>query len=141
MKYDYDVIIIGSGPAGFSCAMQSTKFGKKVLMVEAADSSLGGTWINKGTVPSKALRAAAKLIQSFQTQFGDEKGRKPFERFRMEDIMDYKQPIVESKNRKIKDDIIKNEVDTARGWGKITDPHTVEAVSYTHLTLPTKRIV
>lgn len=126
MKYDYDVIIIGSGPAGFSCAMQSTKFDKKVLIVESNDANLGGTWVNKGTVPSKALRAAAKLIQSYHYQFGDEKGRKPYERFRMEDIMDYKRPILESKNKKIKDDIIKNEVDTARGWGKIVDKNTVE---------------
>ncbi|MDX1640269.1 MAG: Si-specific NAD(P)(+) transhydrogenase [Balneolaceae bacterium] len=130
MKYDYDVIIIGSGPSGFSCAMQSTKFDKKVLIVESNDSNLGGSWINKGTVPSKALRAAAKLIQSYHYQFGDEKGRKPFERFRMEDIMEYKRPILESKNKKVKDDIIKNEVDTARGWGKIIDPNTVEVFSH-----------
>lgn len=128
MKFDYDVIIIGSGPAGFSCTMQSTKFDKKVLIVEASDSNLGGTWITKGTVPSKALRAAAKLIQSFESQFGDEKGIKPFERFRMEDIMEYKQPILESKNKKVKEDIIKNEVDTARGWGRIIDKNTVEVV-------------
>ncbi len=126
MKYDYDVIIIGSGPAGFSCAMQSTKFDKKVLIVEASENNIGGSWINKGTVPSKALRAAAKLIQSFHSQFGDEKGRKPYERFRMEDIMDYKKPILESKNKKIKEDIVKNEVDTANGWGKIIDENTVE---------------
>lgn len=130
MKYDYDVIIIGSGPAGFSCAMQSTKFDKKVLIVEASDTNLGGTWIHKGTVPSKALRAAAKLIQSFHSQFGDEKGRKPYERFRMEDIMDYKRPILESKNKKIKDDIIKNEVETAHGWGKIIDANKVEVFNY-----------
>ncbi|MDR9365551.1 MAG: Si-specific NAD(P)(+) transhydrogenase [Balneolaceae bacterium] len=126
MKYDYDVIIIGSGPAGFSCAMQSTKFGKKVLIVEASEENLGGSWINKGTVPSKALRAAAKLIQSFHSQFGEERGRKPFERFRMEDIMDYKRPILESKNKKVKDDIVKNEVETANGWGKIIDANTVQ---------------
>jgi NAD(P) transhydrogenase len=126
MKFDYDVIIIGSGPAGFSCAMQSTKFDKKVLIVEASAQSLGGSWISKGTVPSKALRAAAKLIQSFNRQFGDEKGRKPFERFRMEDIMEYKKPILESTNKQLKDDIIKNEVETARGWGKILDANTVQ---------------
>ncbi|TVQ03544.1 MAG: Si-specific NAD(P)(+) transhydrogenase [Balneolaceae bacterium] len=128
MKYDYDVIVIGSGPAGFSCAMQSTKFDKKVLIVEASTYSLGGSWISKGTVPSKALRAAAKLIQSFNKQFGDEKGRKPYERFRMEDIMEYKKPILESKNKQVKDDIIKNEVETARGWGKILDANTVEVI-------------
>ncbi|NBB77531.1 MAG: Si-specific NAD(P)(+) transhydrogenase [Bacteroidetes bacterium] len=125
MKYDYDVIVLGSGPAGFSCAMQTTKFGKTVLIVEADDSKIGGTWINKGTVPSKALRSAAKLLQSFHKQFGEQDGRKPYEIFRMEDIMDYKRPVLESKNRKVKEDIIKNEVATARGWGEVVDPHTV----------------
>jgi NAD(P) transhydrogenase len=130
MKYDFDVIIIGSGPAGFSCAMQSTKFNKKALIVEASDKTIGGSWIHKGTVPSKALRAAAKLIQSFHSQFGDERGRKPYERFRMEDIMQYKKPILESKNKKVKDDIIKNEVETVRGWGYIKSPNTVEVVDH-----------
>ncbi|PKD45276.1 Si-specific NAD(P)(+) transhydrogenase [Rhodohalobacter barkolensis] len=125
MSFDYDVIIIGSGPAGFSCAMQSTKFDKKVLIVEADDNHLGGTWLNKGTVPSKALREAADLIQDFHTQFGDEKGRKPFERFRMEDLLSYKKSALDSKNRKVKTDLIKNEVETARGWGEIVDEHTV----------------
>ncbi len=128
MKFDYDVIIIGSGPAGFSCAMQSTKFDKKVLIVEANDTNMGGSWISKGTVPSKALRSAAKLIQSFQSQFGDEKGRKPYQQFRMEDIMKYKSPILESKNRNYVDDIIKNEVHTARGWGRIIGKNEVEVI-------------
>lgn len=126
MAFDYDVIIIGSGPAGFSCAMQSTKFDKKVLMVEADAKNLGGTWLNKGTVPSKALREAADLIQRFHSQFGDERGRKPYERFRMEDLLLYKKTILENKNKKVKTDLIKNEVDTARGVGSVIDDHTVE---------------
>jgi len=126
MSFDYDVIIIGSGPAGFSCAMQSTKFDKKVLIVEADDNHLGGSWLNKGTVPSKALREAADLIQDFHSQFGDEKGRKPYERFKMDDLLSYKKVALESKNKKVKNDLIKNEVETARGWGEIVDEHTVK---------------
>lgn len=129
MAFDYDVIILGSGPAGYSCAMQSTKFDKKVLMVEADPANLGGTWLNKGTVPSKALREAANLIQKFHTQFGDERGRKPYEKFRMEDLMLYKKSILESKNKKVKHDLIKNEIDTARGYGKIIDKNTVEVTN------------
>lgn len=125
MAFDYDVIILGSGPAGFSCAMQSTKFDKNVLIVEADTSRLGGTWLHKGTVPSKALREAANLIQKFHAQFGDEKGRKPYEKFRMEDLLLYKKAILESKNKKVKQDIIKNKIDTARGRGTILDEHTV----------------
>jgi len=130
MQFDYDVIVIGSGPAGFSCAMQSSKFDKKVLMVEANKEFFGGTWINKGTVPSKALREAAKTIYKFHSQFGDEKGRKPYERFRMEELLQYKQTILESKNKKVKDDLIKNQIDTIRGFGKLVDKNTVSVTNH-----------
>jgi len=129
MKFDYDVIIIGSGPAGFSCAMQSSKFDKKVLIVEANADHLGGTWINTGTVPSKSLREAAKSIHNFHSQFADEKGRKPYEKFRMEDLLQYKKSILENKNQKVKNDLIKNEVETYRGWGKIIGKNEVEVTN------------
>lgn len=126
MSKDYDVIIIGSGPAGYSCAMQSSKFDKKALVIESHDKYLGGTWINSGTVPSKALRESANTILKFDTQFGNKKTGKPYERFRMEDLLQYKNEVLEQENRKIKNDLIKNEVDVARGFGRIVDEHTVE---------------
>lgn len=126
MSRDYDVIILGSGPAGFSCAMQSSKFDKKALVVESHEKYLGGTWINTGTIPSKALREAAKTILDFNSQFGDSESKKPYERFRMADLLQYKDEILENENRKAKNDLIKNEVDVVRGFGRITDPHTVE---------------
>lgn len=130
MSRDYDVIIIGSGPAGFSCAMQSTKFGKSALVIESHIKYLGGTWINTGTVPSKALREAAKTIVEFNSQFGDENGKKPYERFQMADLLQYKQEILEKENRKVKNDLIKNEVDVARGFGQLIDEHTVEVETH-----------
>ena len=130
MNRDYDVIIIGSGPAGFACAMQSSKFDKKVLVVESHKKYLGGTWINSGTVPSKALREAAKTIQEFDDQFGDNDNQKPYERFRMSDLLQYKQEILEKENRKVKNDFIKNGVDVARGFGKLINPHTVEVETH-----------
>lgn len=126
MSRDYDVIIIGSGPAGFSCAMQSSKFDKKALVIESHEEHLGGTWINTGTVPSKALREAAKTILDFNSQFGDEEARKPYERFRMADLLQYKDEILEQENLRAKNDLIKNEVDVVRGFGRIVDGHTVE---------------
>ncbi|MEX0771427.1 MAG: Si-specific NAD(P)(+) transhydrogenase [Balneolaceae bacterium] len=130
MSYDYDLIVIGSGPSGFSCAMQSSKFDKKVLVVEAHEDHLGGTWINTGTVPSKSLREAAKTIYRYHTQFEDKHNRRPFERFRMEDLLQYKQSIMDAKNKKVKNDFIKNEVDTAHGVGKLLDAHTVEITDH-----------
>lgn len=126
MNRDYDVVIVGSGPAGFSCAMQSSKFDKKALVIESHKEYLGGTWINTGTVPSKALREAAKIISEFNKQFGDHESKKPYERFQMADLLQYKQEILEKENRKVKNDLIKNKIDVARGFGRIIDAHTVE---------------
>lgn len=130
MSRDYDVIILGSGPAGFSCAMQSSKFDKKALVVESHEKHLGGTWINTGTVPSKALREAAKTIVEFNTQFNSEEEKKPYDLFHMEDLLQYKNKILERENRKVKDDFIKNEVDVARGFGRLVDGHTVEVETH-----------
>ena len=55
-KTDYDLIAIGSGPAGQRAAVQAAKLGKRAAVVERADV-LGGASTNSGTVPSKALRA------------------------------------------------------------------------------------
>ena len=130
MSQDYDVIILGSGPAGFACAMQSSKFDKKALVVESHEKYLGGTWINTGTVPSKALREAAKTIVEFNTQFNREDKKKPYDLFQMEDLLQYKNKILERENRKVKDDFIKNEVDVARGFGRLVDEHTVEVETH-----------
>ncbi|NGP77304.1 Si-specific NAD(P)(+) transhydrogenase [Balneolaceae bacterium YR4-1] len=130
MSRDYDVIIIGSGPAGFSCAMQSSKFDKRALVVESHEKYLGGTWINTGTVPSKALREAAKTILDFNSQFNKEDTQKPYDRFKMEDLLQYKDEILEKENLRAKNDLIKNEVDVVRGFGKIVDENTVEVETH-----------
>ncbi|MCH8569725.1 MAG: Si-specific NAD(P)(+) transhydrogenase [Balneolales bacterium] len=130
MKYDYDLIILGSGPAGFSAAMQSTKFGKKVLLVEADEKNLGGAWINAGTVPSKALREAAATVYKYTELFGDVEGKKAFQRFTMSDLLQFKDRVVNYENSEVKRNLIKNEVHTARGFGKLTDEHTVEVTDH-----------
>src|SRR5574339_1014370 len=58
MMEHYDLIVIGSGPAGEKGAAQAAYFGKKVALIERAEH-VGGAGINTGTVPSKTLREAA----------------------------------------------------------------------------------
>ena len=125
MSYDYDVVIIGSGPAGLSCAIQASKLDKKVMLVEINPDYYGGAWINTGTVPSKALRIAAKTIYDFHKQYESEDSPKPYERFKMQDLLQYKDRILENQNEKARDDLLKNEVTTIHGFGKVEDPHTV----------------
>jgi NAD(P) transhydrogenase len=126
MNYKYDVIIIGSGPAGFSCAMQSSKFDKKVLVIEANEDSYGGTWINSGTIPSKALRETARIIQRFQSQFEHLSDEKAYQHHQMSELLKYKSEIQQSKNTKVENDFKKNEIDTVHGFGELIDNHTVE---------------
>ncbi|MCH8557012.1 MAG: Si-specific NAD(P)(+) transhydrogenase [Balneolia bacterium] len=130
MNYDYDLIIIGSGPAGFSAAMQSTKFGKKVLLVEADEKHLGGAWINAGTVPSKALREAAASIHKYNLLFSENDNKKVYHRYKMSELLRFKDKVVNYENSEVKRNLIKNEVHTARGFGKLSDPHTVEVADH-----------
>ena len=61
----YDLIVIGSGPAGQKGAEQAAKFGKRVALVERSQY-LGGAGINTGTVPSKTLRETALFYSGLQ---------------------------------------------------------------------------
>lgn len=126
MAYDFDLIILGSGPAGFSCSMQASKYDKKVLMVEANENHLGGSWINSGTVPSKALREAASSIHKYTLQFGDVNNKKPYLLFQMADLLKIKDKVLQHENNEVKRNLIKNEIRTLRGFGRIIDANTVE---------------
>ncbi len=126
MGYDYDLIILGSGPAGFSCSMQASKYDKRVLMVEANENHLGGSWINSGTVPSKALREAASSIHKYTQQFGDVNNKKPYLLFQMSDLLKIKEKVLQHENNEVKKNLIKNEIRTLRGFGRIVDANSVE---------------
>lgn len=128
MAFDYDLIILGSGPAGFSCSMQASKFDKNVLIIEANEAHLGGSWINAGTVPSKALREAASNIHKYTQLFGDVNNKKPYLLFQMSDLLKIKDKVIQHENSEIKRNLIKNEVKTIRGFGRIVDDHTVEVI-------------
>lgn len=64
-EFEYDLMVIGSGPAGQRAAIQAAKMGKKVAVVERK-STLGGVCINSGTIPSKTLREAALYLSGFR---------------------------------------------------------------------------
>src|SRR5262249_54930706 len=63
----YDLIVIGSGPAGQRAAIQAAKFGKRVALVERLEV-VGGVAINTGTIPSKTIREAVLHLSGFYYQ-------------------------------------------------------------------------
>src|SRR5439155_23327097 len=68
MAYDYDLLVIGSGPAGQKAAIQAAKLGRSVALVERR-RHLGGVCVNTGTIPSKTIREAVLYLTGF-TQRG-----------------------------------------------------------------------
>ena len=56
---NYDIAIIGAGPGGYTAAIRASQLGKKVALIEMAE--VGGTCLNRGCIPTKALHYCAKL--------------------------------------------------------------------------------
>jgi len=128
---DFDLVILGSGPAGFSCAIQATQYKKKVIIVEANDRFLGGGWINAGTVPSKALREVAYSVFKHRQQFGEETPdiRSDMQMLTMNELMRFKTKVQENETRLLKQDLKKNKIKTISGFGRLLDDHTVEVAA------------
>ena len=62
MVYQYDLLILGGGPAGYSAAIRASQNGQKVALVE--QSKVGGTCLNRGCIPTKALLHSAEVLHS-----------------------------------------------------------------------------
>lgn len=126
---DYNLIVIGSGPAGFSCAIQAAKLNKQVLMIEEKKEQVGGTWIHTGTIPGKSMREAAKTILEFNTHFNELTDYKPHEHYKMADLLQYQKDIVEQENKKVQEDLANNNIELKRGTASFVDKNTVEVVT------------
>ncbi|HIB11593.1 MAG TPA: FAD-dependent oxidoreductase, partial [Dehalococcoidia bacterium] len=71
-NYDYDMLVIGSGPAGQRAAIQAAKLDKRVAIVERKET-VGGVAVNVGTIPSKTLREAVLYLSGYRERglYGD----------------------------------------------------------------------
>ena len=70
MENNFDVIIIGSGPGGYVCAIRSAQLGLKTACVESRNT-LGGTCLNIGCIPSKSLLHSSEMYHKAQKEFNN----------------------------------------------------------------------
>jgi dihydrolipoyl dehydrogenase len=114
----YDVIIIGSGPGGYVCAIRCAQLGLKVACVEGRDT-LGGTCLNVGCIPSKALLHASHMLHEAEHNFADMglKGKSPSVDWKQ--MLAYKQSTVDTNTKGIEFLFKKNKIDWLKGWGSI----------------------
>ena len=70
-KSSYDLVVIGSGPAGVHAAIQAVKLGKSAAIIEKNPKNLGGAWIHTGTIPSKTFREVLAAIRAIDCHVGN----------------------------------------------------------------------
>ncbi len=116
---DYDVIIIGSGPGGYVCAIRCAQLGLKTACVEARDT-LGGTCLNIGCIPSKALLHASEMYHEAQENFAKMGLMDATPKIDFAKMLAYKRSTVETNTKGIEFLFKKNKIDWLKGWGKIT---------------------
>ena len=121
----YDLIVIGSGPGGYVCAIRAAQLGMKVAVVEK-ESTFGGTCLNIGCIPSKALLHASELYEE-AGNYLDKMGIKVGDRkLDLPAMMKFKDAGVEGNVKGVAFLFKKNKVDTFHGTGRIAAPGRVE---------------
>ena len=114
----YDVIIIGAGPGGYVCAIRCAQLGLKTAVVEGRDT-LGGTCLNIGCIPSKALLHASHMLHEAEHNFAKMglKGKSPSVDWPA--MLAYKDDVIGQNTKGIEFLFKKNKIDWLKGWGSI----------------------
>ena len=120
----YDVVVLGSGPAGQRAAIASVKSGRRTLMIEKR-SVVGGACINTGTIPSKAFREAVVYLSGYREHsiYGESYAVK--RAITMDDLNARASYVIKCERDVIQAQAYRNGIDMVYGAASFADPHTV----------------
>src|SRR5215212_4781226 len=124
MPAEYDLLVIGSGPAGQRAAIQAAKLRKRVALVERR-RHLGGVSVNTGTIPSKTIREAVLYLNGLGQRgiYGQDYRLK--EEIRIEDLALRTRQVVERERSVIRDQLLRNHVVVVEGHARFAGPTEV----------------
>ena len=127
----YDVIVIGSGPGGYVAAIRCAQLGLKTACVEGRET-LGGTCLNVGCIPSKALLHATHMLHEAEHNFATMglKGKAPSVDWKQ--MLTYKTDTIGQNTKGIEFLFKKNKIDWLKGWGSIPEPGKVKVGDEVH---------
>ncbi len=125
MSTSYDLIVIGSGPGGYVCAIRAAQLGMKVACVEKRNT-LGGTCLNIGCIPSKALLSASEKYEEAGKHFDEIGITASGVKLDLKKMMKFKDSVVEANTKGIEFLFKKNKIDWLKGAGKITGKGKVD---------------
>jgi len=138
----YDLTVIGTGPGGYVCAIRAAQLGMKVAVVEK-DKTFGGTCLNVGCIPSKALLHASHLFEEAGHDFAGMGIKVPAPKLELPAMMKFKDEGVAGNVNGVAFLLKKNKIDPYVGHGKITAPGKIEVTGADGKTqtVETKNIV
>lgn len=128
-EFDYDLVIIGAGVGGHGAALHAVSCGLKTAIIEAAD--MGGTCVNRGCIPSKALLAASGRVRELRDahhlkSMGIQVSNVAFDR---QAIADHALNLVNKLQGDLTNSLKRLKVDIIRGWGKVAGTQKVTVVT------------
>src|SRR5437588_6913066 len=121
----YDLTVIGTGPGGYVCAIRAAQLGMKVAVVEK-DKTFGGTCLNVGCIPSKALLYASELFEEAGHKFEHMGIKVPAPKLDLAAMQKFKDEGVDGNVKGVAFLFKKNKIDAFIGQGRIVAPGKIE---------------
>src|SRR3989442_7919633 len=122
--YDYDLLVLGSGPGGQKAAIAASKLGRRVALVERRNM-IGGVCINTGTIPSKTLREAVLYLTGLNQREMYGQSYRVKDDITVADLAARTQHVVGREIDVIRNQLGRNRVRLLTGTGRVLDPHTI----------------
>jgi dihydrolipoamide dehydrogenase len=121
----YDLVVVGTGPGGYVCAVRAAQLGMKVAVVEK-NATLGGTCLNVGCMPSKALLYASEMFEEAEHSFAKMGVSVSAPKLDLPSMMNFKQQGIDGNVKGVDFLMKKNKIDVIKGKGKILGTGKVE---------------
>jgi NAD(P) transhydrogenase len=123
--YDFDVLVIGSGPGGQKAAIAAAKLERRVALVERRDM-IGGVCLNTGTIPSKTLREAVLYLTGIDQREMYGQNYRLKDEITIADLAARTSHVVGKEMDVVRNQLTRNRVAILTGTASFTDPHTME---------------
>ncbi|MDP1879652.1 MAG: dihydrolipoyl dehydrogenase [Parachlamydiaceae bacterium] len=134
----FDVVVLGGGPGGYPAAIRAAQHGKSVALIEEKD--LGGTCLNRGCIPSKALIAGSEFLARLNhaAQFGVQISTKDFD---YEKLAHHKDGVVEKMKTGLEGLIATNKITVFRGRGQLVSPQEIKVIGQDSALIRADKII
>ncbi len=139
-EYDYDLLVVGSGPGGQRAAVAAAKLGKRVAVVDRR-AMVGGVCINTGTIPSKTLREAVLYLTGMTQRDMYGASYRLKEDILIADLTARTQHVIGREVEVVRSQLIRNHIHLLAGTATFLDPHTMAVEGHDHLVVSADKIV